>query len=353
MKRYIKLILTMVLICTITACSQYEEQSNSITSDIKESFNSNMEEETVLSEEEQLQKLLNMITPITDYSLLRRVNDFYNIAIPATLSSDGEKATKELLEIQREINIILDVIVETEMLDGYGLQDNWNKLVGSCIALKNNLENAIEALKDNDSSRVIELNEIAGNTDIVEDAIPIQNVLYGKVTKIQENKEKQNIEVVCSYEECLKKATKYARYHFKNPDIVDEDLRGESIPVVIDDIPGKHYSFLYDNIIIFINVEDCSIVCRESIFGGYRDKYVNDGVLPAEGNDMAMPDIIGMDYEEAKSLLEGMGIQYNEGGGVDRDTVPNGSVAYCYPLPGKALTKETRVNIMKEIDIAN
>ena len=342
----------MLLICTITACGQkQEQQSNSIIGDTTES-SSNVEEPE-LSENEQLQKLLDMIAPITDYSLLNRVNNFYSIAIPAALSSDTEKATEELLSIQKEVDLILDAIIETEMLDGYGRQDSWSQLVGSCISLKNNLENALEALQDNDSSKVMELKDSAGNTDIFEEAVPIQNVLSEKISELKKNEEKQNIEVVCSYEECLEKAAKYARYHFENPNITGEDLIGEPTPVVVDDIPGKHYSFGFDNIIIFINVEDCSIVCREATADGYRDNYVNDGVLQAEGNDMVMPDIIGMDYEEAKSLLENMGIQYNEGGGMDTDAVPEGAVAHCYPSAGNAVTEDTTVNIIKEIDVAN
>ncbi len=353
MKRYIMLILIMLLICTITACGQQVEQGNNMINDTNENSVYNVKEEMALNEKERLQELLYIITPITDYSLLRHVNDFYSIVIPNVLSSDAEKSIEELLIIQREINLILDAIIETEMLDGYGLQDNWSNLVGVCISLKNNLENAIEALQDNDSSRVMELKDSAGNTDIVEDAVAIQNVLSSKVAEFQENEKKQNIEVVCSYEECLEKAAKYARYHLGNSNITGEDLMGETNPVVVSDIPGKHYSFLFDNIIIFINVEDCSIVCREVTANGYRDNYVNDGVLPAEADDTTMPDIIGMDYEEAKSLLKSIGIQYNESGGMDTDAVPEGSVAHCNPSPGNAVTEDTTVNIIKEIDVTN
>ena len=353
MKKYITIILTILLICIFTACGQSEAQDEPVTNNTTASTTPAVEEETEVSEKDQLQELLDVIAPITDYSLLRRVNDFYSIAVPAVLSSDPNQATEDLEDIQNEINLLLDAVIEATVPQGYGLQDNWEGLAGSCISLKNNLKNTLEALKDNDSSRVMELRESAGNTGIVENTVPIQNVLSEKISELQNNEAKQNIEVICSYEECMEKAAKYARYYFENPNITGEDLMGDSEPVIVDDIPGKHYAFYFDNIIIFINVEDTSIVCRESIANGYRDNYVNDGALPAEGDDLAMPDIIGMDWEEAKALLESMGIAYEEGGGIVSDTVPAGTVAHCYPSAGNAVTEDTTVVILKAIEVSN
>ena len=346
----------MLSICAFTACGQqrYTDDSSvneSISS--TENYDSGVEDEPVISEQEQLYGVLDSITSITDYRLLRHVNDFYSIAISASLSSNPDSAMEKLLAIQSETDLIFDELIETRMPEGYGLQDSWNNLIGSCVSLRNNLYNAIEALQDNDSSRVMELREIAGNTDIFESAVVVQNVLTAAISELQENEEKEGIEVICSYEKCKEKAAKYARYHFDNSDITGDDLMGASEPVVVKDIPGKHYAFYFDNIIIFINVEDCSIVCRETTANGYRDNYVNDGVLPAEGDDVVMPDIIGMDYEEAKALLKSMGIKYNEGGGMDTDAVPEGTVAHCYPSPGNAVTEDTTVNIIKEMDVTN
>lgn len=356
MKKYYALILALLLFCAITACDQQEQpeqSSNNTVNDVKESTESKIEDKQEISEAEALQEILNLIAPITDYSLLSKVNDFYSVAIPASLNSHADSVMENLLNIQSDANLIIDAILESEMPEGYGLKDNWDDLTGSCISLKSNLQNAIEALRDNDSSRVMELRESVGNTDVVEEALVIQKVLSGKLTEILENEEKQDIEVVVSYEECVEKAAKYARYHFENPYITGDDLQAEPTPVVVDDIPGKHYAFYFDNIIIFINVEDSSIVCREVTADGYKDNYVNDGVLPAEDDDIVMPDIIGMNYEKAKELLESMGITYSEGGGMDTDAVPEGSVAHCYPSPGNAVLEDTVVSILKEIDVAN
>jgi len=309
------------------------------------------EMEPILSEKEQLQELFDLLTPITDYSLMRQISDFYGVAVSAALSTEPESAVEQLSALQSEIAAVLDTVVAAEPPVGYAVQDDWKSLSGSCLSLRSNINSAIKALQDNDSSRVLELMDSAGSTDAVEEAMAIQNVLAEKID-MREEGDKLNIQVSMTYDECLAKAAKYARYYFKNPDIKENDLAGDQVPVVLDDVPGKHYSFTLNgngSVIILISVEDCSIICREITPDGFRDNYVNDGELPAEGDDAVMPDIIGMNYEEAKALLDSMGIQY-DGGGIDTDLVPEGTVAHCYPSPGNAVPDGYVVSIAKEID---
>ena len=353
MKRYFTLII-VVLLLFLSACSQQEPDTNPHNQNTTDILNSLDEDETVANEKEQLQNLLDTVTPIADYSLLRKIGDFYSIAIPAALSTNPTSVEEQLLSLQSEINFTLDTVITAEVPTGFALQDNWDGLSARCLSLRNNIEKVIQALQDNDSSRVLELRDISGNTDIVEEALVIQNMLSANISELQEEEDKLNIKVMVDYDDCLKKAAKYARYYFGNSDISEDDLFSEETPVVLDDVPGKHYSFTLpgnEDVVILISVEDCSIICREIIPGGYKDNYVNDEALPAEETDIVMPDIIGMDYNEAKKLLDSMGIQYNDGGGMDTDKVPEGTVAHCYPSPGNAISNGDVVNIVEEIEV--
>ncbi len=309
------------------------------------------QEKNAVSDKDRLQKLLNTISPITDYSLLRMVNDFYSIAIPAALASDHDTALEQLTAMQIEINSVLGSIIYSEAPSGYAIVDDWDDLSGSCRSLRNNIADAIIALQDNDAARVIELRDFAGNTNIVKEALFVQNTLLNSITKLQEKEDKLNIKANFSYNECMAKAAKYARYHFDNTRITENDLIGNNTPVVFDDIPGKHYSFnLYgnDNVFILISVSDCSIICRETIPGGYRNSFINDASLPSENDDVSMPDIIATDYDSATSLLKSMAVAYEENF-MDTDNVPEGHIAHCYPSPGNAIPDGYVVKIFIEI----
>ncbi|MBR6695262.1 MAG: PASTA domain-containing protein [Oscillospiraceae bacterium] len=351
MKKFLFLIVCSILPFLLSACN-YEENNENLSDDNSIVSATNIAEK-LPSEEEQLQNLLNVLAPITDRSLLLKINDFYSIAIQSSLSSNSESVIDQLSDLKNEIVSSLDNIINSTIPSGYAIQDDWDILLTSCLALKNDIENTMIALEDNDPNRVLNLRKNIENTTILEEALSIQNTLSGKISEIQEEQEKLNIAAIYTYDECLSKATKYARYYFENPNITEFDLNGNNSPIVIDDISGKHYSFTLagnDNVIILINVEDCSIICKEITRMGYSYKYINDDELPSEHGDIAMPNIIGMNCEEAKELLNNMNITYDEEIlCIDTDKVPEGNVAHCYPSPGNIVTNDP-VKIFKEIE---
>ena len=71
---------------------------------------------------------------------------------------------------------------------------------------------------------------------------------------------------------------------------------------------------------------------------------------PAQSKEFVMPNVIGMDWEEAKELLDRLGISYACDSEIDTDQVPEGAVAHSYPSAGAIFSADTVAVIARETD---
>lgn len=335
LKKLAIFLICSLLILTLFGCSKSENNDIGETSSTSASY----------SEREQLESLLEMISPITDYSFYGLLNDFFSNAISTVLSPSDNSTKTELESLQQSILGITEPIISAEVPTGYALEAIWNELVSKCVLTNQYIKTSMNAIEDNDSYTVLETKDLCGNMDTLEKALAIKNILTKNISNLKEQESKKAIEIKADYAECEEKALRYARYFFENSDVTE--INGSEEPVTFDDIPGKHFVFTVpneENVWILISVEDKSIICRQKTPNGYSNNFVNDGQLPAEEGDLVMPDVIGMEKEEAIRLIEGMGLEI-ETGIMDLDNVESGLICHCYPSPGNLLTEDTVVHL--------
>lgn len=340
LKKLVIYFICTLLIFNLCGCNK-SEKNDYVRNDVDETSVVS----TTYSEREQLESLLELVLPITDYSLYGLLNDFFGKAISTVLSSSPNSTASELESMMQSVLEITEPIINAEVPTGYYLEAKWSNLVGDCTLTNHYMQTTIDAVIDNDSATVLQTKNLSGNMGTVEKAYEIQNVLTKEISDFEVQESKEAIEIKADYYECEKKALRYARYYLENSNI--NEVSGSKEAVTFDDIPGKHYVFTVptvDDFWVLISVEDKSIIGRQKTPEGYRYHYMSDGQLPAEVGDLSMPDVIGMEKDEAVSLIESMGLEV-EVGIMDLNNVESGLVCNCYPQPGNLLTEDTIVHL--------
>ncbi|MDO4175908.1 MAG: PASTA domain-containing protein [Bacillota bacterium] len=67
--------------------------------------------------------------------------------------------------------------------------------------------------------------------------------------------------------------------------------------------------------------------------------------------DIEVPDVSGMNYDQAKAEIEDAGLRFSEGQGQPSDTVPEGYVVSQNPAPGESLEKGATVQVCFSIGL--
>lgn len=305
-------------------------------------------------DEEALKYLSDLLVPVNDgtnYMLLGYVRDFFSIAVPASLSAKPDDSLEDLVEIQSRILSVTEPIIQAVVPQGYAVQELWAQLSDSCSAINRNIEESMQALADQDASTVMDRKESCSQTDLLERAIAVQNVLANERSNLEQQEEKNAIEVAVDDAEWKEKALRYARYYFERDEITELARSDET--VTFEDIPGKYVVFTVpgeDDVWILINVEDGSIVNRVRISDGFRYQFVNDADLPAQDGDIKMPDVVGMPPEDAVQLIQEMGFACEIAGSYETDCVDPGLVCRSYPGEGSALVQGTTVLLFTALE---